>query len=184
MPTRCRAQGPKSWYAATPAITIKQTVLAGPHQSTTSLGSWRLIADTIVERRRDRFTIALNYHAATERVDQAEPFRTWWMAAQLPMQWRVGGPWRIAVRPELAWDSSGRWTLAEQTVKAFTSTLEYRASHKSLATSIRLEHRIDHSTGPQGGFFTDREVAPGVPALTPTQHLLILGVIFRFDGER
>jgi hypothetical protein len=178
-------------YAMTPRLTIKETVMAGPHQSNTDLGYWRFISDTIVERRQERFTVALNYHFATERVASGTSgtlgtpgTQAWWMAAQLPTQWQVGGPWRIALRPEVAWDSSGRWTLAEQTVTAFTSTLEYRTSHKSLGTSVRLEHRVDRSTGPQGGFFTDRETSPGVPALTPTQHLVILGLIVRFDGAR
>ena len=171
-------------YALTPRTTVKETVLFGPHQSNTAFAYWRFISDSIVEHRRRRFVIAFNGHAATERVDQADPLRAWWMAAQLPMQWQVSGAWRIALRPELAWDSAGRWTLAEQTVKAFTSTLEYRTSFKSLGTSVRFEHRIDNSTGPQGGFFTDQESSPGVPALTPTQHLLLLGVIVRFDRSR
>ena len=171
-------------YAITPRLTIKETVMAGPHQPDSSFGHWRFISDTIVERRQERFIIALNYHVATERVAQAEPTRAWWMAAQLPMQWQARGPWRIAVRPEVAWDSSGRWTLAEQTVTALTSTIEYRQSYRSVGTSIRLEHRVDRSTGPQGGFFTDHETVPGVPALTPIQHLLVLGVVVRLDRAR
>jgi hypothetical protein len=171
-------------YAPTPQLTIKETVMVGPHQSNTAFGYWRVIADTIVERRFERFVIAFNGHVASERVQQAEPLRAWWVAVQLPMQWQVAGPWRISLRPEVAWDSAGRWTLAEQTVTAFTSTLEYRRSYQAMTTSLRLEHRVDHSTGPQGGFFTDHEVAPGVIGLTPTQHLVILGLVFRFDGVR
>ena len=168
-------------YAATPRVTLKETVMAGPHQSNTSLEFWRFVSDTIVERRADRLVMALNFHFATERVDQVDPLRAWWVAAQLPVQWHVSGPWRLAIRPEVAWDTAGRWTLAEQTVKALTTTLEYRASGTSMGTSIRFEHRVDTSTGPQGGFFDHHEIAPGVPALTPTQHLVILGVVIRFD---
>jgi Putative beta-barrel porin-2, OmpL-like. bbp2 len=169
-------------YKASPQVTIKETVLAGPHQSDTSLEFWRFLSDTIVERRTDRFVIAFEGQFSTERVDEAEPFRAWWVAAQLPMRWVLRGPWSVAVRPEIAWDSKGRWTLAEQTVKALTTTLEYRVPYKWAATIVRLEYRVDDSRGAQGGFFDDHEVSPGVIALTPTQHLLILGVIVTFDG--
>jgi len=171
-------------YSFAPNLVFKQTVMAGPHQAETAPGYWRVISDTIVERRGERFVAALNFHFATERVDQVEPLRAWWVAAHLPMQWQPGGPWRISVRPEVAWDSIGRWTLAEQTVTALTTTLEYRTAAKSVGTSIRFEHRVDRSTGPQGGFFTDRESATGNPALTPTQHLAIAALVLRFDGSR
>ena len=165
-------------YAASPKLTIKETVLAGPHQEDTAFGVWRFLSDTIVEHKFDRFVIALNYDFATEQVADTD-VRAWWMTAQLPMQWKAGGPWRIALRPEVAWDSTGRWTLAEQTVTAFTGTLEYVKPYNSLGTSVRLEYRVDHSTGPGGGFFTDRE-----DELTPIQQLLIIGVIVRFDQSR
>lgn len=169
-------------YKASPQITLKQTVLAGPHQSNTSLEFWRYLADTIVEHRTDRLVAAVEYHFSTERVDAHKPFRAWWMAAQLPMRWTIDGPWSLAIRPEIAWDSDGRWTLAAQTVKALTTTLEYRVPYKWANAILRLEHRVDDSRGRQGGFFDDHEVSPGVIALTPTQHLLILGVIVTFDA--
>jgi hypothetical protein len=43
--------------------------------------------------------------------------------------------------------------------------------------------RIDDSRGPGGGFFRGAEVPPGGIALTPTQNLLILGVILTFDSH-
>jgi hypothetical protein len=104
------------------------------------------------------------------------------MAAQLPVRWNVRGPWSIVVRPEVAWDSTGRWTLAEQTVTALTSTLEYRAPFKWTNSIVRVEHRIDRSTGPQGGFFADGPAPGGVVRLTPTQHLLIVAAIVTFDS--
>ena len=164
-------------YAATPRVAIKQTVMAGPHQESTAFEHWRWLSDTIVERRVGRVVVAFNGHVATERVAQDNRERAWWIAAQLPAQWHVDGPWRLAIRPEIAWDSSGRWTLAEQRVTALTSTLEYRALMKSAGASVRLEHRVDRSTGRQGGFFTARR-----GELTPTQHLVILAVIIRADG--
>lgn len=48
---------------------------------------------------------------------------------------------------------------------------------------VRLEHRWDDSRGPGGGFFTDGFTAPGVPRLTPAQHLVRLGVILTFDSS-
>jgi Putative beta-barrel porin-2, OmpL-like. bbp2 len=111
-------------YKATPEITIKETVLVGPHQANTSFEFWRFLSDTIVERRHERFVVAFNGHFSTERVDGAEPWRAWWVAAQWPTRWNFTGPWSVAVRPEIAWDSHGRWTLAEQTVTALTTTLE------------------------------------------------------------
>jgi len=167
--------------AMTPRLTVKETVMAGPHQADTAFGSWRFISDSIVEHKTDRIVIAFNGHVATERIAEGSPFgipgsRAWWVAAQLPLQWQVDGPWRIALRPEIARDSTGRWTLAEQTVTAMTSTLEYRTAFRSLGTSLKFEYRVDHSTGAQGGFFTGRE-----GELTPTQHLWIVAAIVRFD---
>jgi putative OmpL-like beta-barrel porin-2 len=169
-------------YKPAPEVTVKETVLAGPHQPDTSFEFWRVLSDTIVERRVDKFTIAGEFQLATERVDVTDPFRAWWASAQLPVRWNVQGPWSVAIRPEVARDSSGRWTLAEQTVAALTSTLEYKRPYKWSTTILRFEHRVDRSTGAQGGFFDDFETNPGVPALRPTQHLLIVAAIFTFDS--
>lgn len=176
------SSGTQLAYKVNEHVNVKETVLYGPHQSNTSLKFWRFLSDSIVEHRTDRHVVALEYHFSTERVDAADPFRAWWMAAQLPTHFVLRGPWSVSVRPEIAWDSDGRWTLAEQTVKALTTTLEYRAPYKWANAILRLEHRVDNSTGRQGGFFDDGEVSPGVPRLTPTQHLLIFGVILTLDS--
>jgi len=105
-----------------------------------------------------------------------------WMAAQAPVKWSVGGPWSVIVRPEFAWDRDGRWIGAEQSVKALTSTIEYRKALGQAQAIVRLEYRVDDSRGPGGGFFTEPDVRPGVPGLTPTQHLFCVGLIFTFDG--
>jgi len=168
-------------YKATAQITIKETVMAGPHQDNTSTEFWRYIADTIVEYRTERVVTALNFDYSTERVDAASPLRASWFAAQLPVRWNVDGPWSVAVRPEFAHDSTGRWTLAEQDVTALTSTVEYRLPYKWAGAILRFEYRVDHSTGAQGGFYDDHEVSPGVIALRPTQHLFVFGAIFTFD---
>jgi hypothetical protein len=68
------------------------------------------------------------------------------------------------------------WTLARQTVKAVTTTVEYRI-HGQFDTILRLEHRYDDSRGQEGAFFRDAEIKPGLIPLTPTQHLAIVGLI-------
>jgi len=47
---------------------------------------------------------------------------------------------------------------------------------------VRLEHRYDDSRGRGGGFFSDHLLSPGVVALTPSQNLLILGLIISYDS--
>jgi hypothetical protein len=173
--------GGQAAVSATSHLTIKQTVLVGPHQLNTSFKFWRFISDTIIEYKTDKRTIAFDTNFSTEAVNSPESPRAWWFAAQLPMRWTLNPRWAISVRPEVAWDSQGRWTLARQTVTALTSTLEYKLPHKSSNTIFRLEHRYDHSTGPDGGFFRGRIVRPGVIGLTPGQHLLIFATIFTFD---
>ncbi len=169
-------------YKINPRITVKETVLYGPHQSNTSLEFWRFLADTIVEHRTDRVVAAVDYHVSAEKVDSPDQFRAWWMAAQVPVRWDLRGPWSVAVRPEIAWDSSGRWTLAEQSVKAVTTTLEYRVPYQWANAILRLEYRFDDSRGPGGGFFNGDELSPGVVGLKPVQHLLIFGMIFTCDS--
>ena len=170
-------------YKINPQWTVKQAVLIGPHQRNTASKYWRFLSDTIVERRAKKTIVAFDTNFSTERV--AEPFgpRAWWLASQLPVRWIINDRWSVSVRPEVAWDSEGRWTLSKQTVKAFTSTLEYRVPHKWTTTILRMEHRWDDSRGPQGGFFRGREVSPGVVRLTPSQHLLNFAAIFTFDSD-
>jgi hypothetical protein len=169
-------------YKATPDVTVKETALWGPHQANTSLQFWRFLSDSIVERRGDRVTAAFEYQLSTERVDASGNPRAWWMSAQLPVHWTLRGPWSVSLRPEVAWDSTGRWTGHEQTVTAMTTTLEYRRPYRWANAILRLEYRFDRSRGSDGGFFTDGEVSPGVVGLTPTQHLLIAGLIVTFDS--
>jgi hypothetical protein len=104
------------------------------------------------------------------------------MSAQLPLHLALHGPWSVSVRPEFARDRAGRWTGAEQSIVAVTTTLEYRSAYRWANGIVRLEYRFDNSRGPGGGFFDAREISPGVVALKPTQHLLILGLMLTFDS--
>jgi Putative beta-barrel porin-2, OmpL-like. bbp2 len=158
--------------------TVKQTFLAGPHQSNTRFEFWRFLSDSIVEWKRDPFIVAFEYQGATEKAATPGNPRAAWMSAQLPAHWAFNKHWSATLRPEVAWDSEGRWTGFPQTVKAFTSTLEYRVLYRQATAIFRVEHRFDDSRGPGGGFF--RGPANG---LTPSQHLLIFAAIFTFDGQ-
>jgi hypothetical protein len=169
-------------YRLTDRWTLKETILFGPHQADTSFEFWRVLSDSIAEWKGERVTVALEYQVSTERVDDPRRPRALWMAAQLPVHWTLNKRWSVTVRPEFAWDRDGRWTLFEQTIKAVTTTLEYRIPYRRTNTILRLEHRYDDSRGPGGGFFKNGEVQPSVVGVTPTQHLLIFALIFSFDS--
>lgn len=170
-------------YKLNDHTTLKETVLLGPHQSDTGFQFWRFFWDSIAEWKTDRVTTAFEYHVGTEKLVAAGNPRALWMSAQLPVHWVFSKNWSATVRPEVYWDRDGRLTGFRQTVKANTTTLEYRVPYRQASAIIRLEHRIDDSRGPEGGFFRGGEIAPGVVGLTPTQNLLILGVIVTFDSH-
>jgi len=169
-------------YKVTPKVTLKETALVGPHQRNTASEFWRYLTDTIVERKTDKFTYASEYIFSTERVDAPGRPRALMMSWQLPAHWRLNDRWSLSFRPEVFWDRDGRWTLARQTVKAFTSTVEYRVPYRWTTAIFRLEHRFDDSRGPEGGFFRGAELPSGAVGLTPNQHLLIFATIFTFDS--
>jgi hypothetical protein len=170
-------------YKASDRLIVKETVLYGPHQSNTSLKFWRFISDTTVERKSDRIAIAIEYQIASESIDVAGRPRALWTSTQLPLHWTVRGPLAVTVRPEFAWDRDGRWIGAPQSVRAVTTTLEYRVRYRRSQAILRFEHRFDDSHGAGGGFFNDGEVAPRVVGLTPSQHLLTAGLILTFDSS-
>src|SRR5262245_49460580 len=169
-------------FKATDRVTVKETVLYGPHQTDTAVQFWRFLSDSIVERKTDRVTAAFEYQIGTEGVATAGNPRALWMASQAVVNWAVGGPWSVILRPEFAWDRDGRWIGAEQSVKAFTATLEYRRELGQAQAIVELEYRVDDSRGPGGGFFTALDVRPGVPGLTPTQQLFGVALILTFDA--
>ena len=168
-------------YKATERLTLKQTVLYGPHQTDTSVEFWRFLSDSIAEWKRPRFTTAFEYFVGEEKIATPGNPRALWMSAQLPVHWTMSPRLSFTVRPEVYWDRDGRTTGFRQTVKANTTTLEYRIPYRQATAILRLEHRIDDSRGPDGGFFNDG--ALGMPGLTPTQNLLGVGVILTFDSN-
>jgi len=169
-------------FKPTSRVTVKETLLFGPHQSNTSYEFWRTLSDSIAEWKEGQVTAAFEYQISSERVDAPGRPRALWMSAQLPLRWTMNNRWSVAFRPEVAWDRDGRWTQFRQTVKAVTSTLEYRFAYWRTNTILRLEHRWDDSRGPDGGFFRGREIVPGAVGLTPAQHFLIFGVILALNS--
>ena len=170
-------------YAASGRVNFKETVLYGPHQANTALEFWRFFSDSIMEWKAERFTTAYEYQIGTEQVNVPGMVRALWMSAQLPIHRVIAGRWSGTLRPEFAWDRDGRWTGSKQTIKALTTTLEYRLPYWKTTTMARLEYRIDDSRGPGGGFFRGAEISPGVVALTRTQQLFAFGLIFTFDSH-
>jgi putative OmpL-like beta-barrel porin-2 len=174
-------------YKANDRLSLKETVLYGSHQPSTGIEFWRVLSDTIVERKAGRVTTAFEYQLGSEKLDAPAGQRALWTSAQLPIHWTVRGPWSLTVRPEFAWDRDGRWIAgelgAEQSITAITTTLEYRMSYRGAQGVLRLEHRYDNSQGTSGGFFDDGDLRPGVARLTPGQHLLIVGLIVTFDSS-
>ena len=169
-------------YKPTERVTLKETLLYGPHQSDASLQFWRFFSDSIAEWKEKQVTVAFEYQVGTENVAVPGNPRAFWTAAQLPVHWAVGERWSVTVRPEFYWDPDGRLTGFKQLVKAVTTTLEYRIPYRWTNTLLRLEYRYDDSRGKGGGFFKDGEVQPGVAGLTPRQHLLVFGLIWTLDS--
>ena len=170
-------------YSASDHLNFKETMLYGPHQSNTSSEFWRFFSDSIAEWKKDKFTTAFEYQIGTEKVNVAATPRALWMSAQLPFHRVIAGPWSATLRPEVAWDRDGRWTGSKQTIKALTTTLEYRVPYWKTNTIARLEYRVDDSRGSGGGFFRGAEISPGLTGLVPTQQLLALGLIFTFESR-
>lgn len=178
---RVPSVGGQLTYKASDRVTVKETVLYGPHQTNTALEFWRFFSDTIVERKVDRVTAAAEYQFGSEGVDAAGTPRAQWMAAQFPVHWTVRGPLSATVRPEFAWDRDGRWIGAPQSVTALTATLDYRVPLGPARGIVRAEYRFDDSRGTGGGFF-DAGEQTGVAGLTPRQHLYGVAVMLTFDG--
>lgn len=182
-PNNQPSYGTQVSYKPTTRLTLTETLYAGPDQSKTTFEFWRFYLNSILEWREDDFVVALSYDIGTESIasDPGSP-RTFVMGGNIVGRWHIAGPWAVALRPEFYWDRNGRWTGNEQFVKAVTTTLEYKFPYKWTNTMLRLEYRYDDSTGIGGGFYTKNQVSPGVIGLTPSQHLLLLGLLWTLDS--
>jgi len=182
-PNNVPSLGGQLSYSASDHLNFKETVLYGPHQAETALEFWRFFSDSIAEWKREQFTTAFEFQIGTEKVSAPGTPRALWMSAQLPFHRVIVGRWSGTLRPEVALDRDGRWTGSKQTIKAFTSTLEYHVPYWKTNTIARLEYRVDDSGGAGGGFFRGAQISPGVTALVPTQQLLAIGLIVTFDSH-
>lgn len=172
----------KMEWRATDNVTLYQSVYYGPDQQATAMQYWRTFTDSTVEWRTPDWRVALSYDVGTEKTADVRGVRATWMGAALFTQRHLTGPWSVAVRPEFYWDPQGRMTEHEQLIWANTTTLEYKKHISRQMVIVRLEHRYDHSTGSQGGFFRGGSSSTDMPGLTASQHLAILGVIWAFDS--
>jgi hypothetical protein len=170
-------------YKVSDRLNLKETLFYGPQQRDAWLPYWRFLSDSIAEWKTGRATVAFEFQAGTEGIAAAPSSRIFWSAGQLPFHWAFSRHWSATVRPEYFWDADGRLSGSKQRIAADTESLEYRWTVHRWNAIARLEHRFDNSQGSGGGFFSDQFSAPGVVALTPSQNLLILGVILSYDSK-
>ncbi len=182
-PNDAPSYGAQVQYKPTSRVTLTETVYAGPDQVKTGLDFWRFYVNNILEWKGETLLLALSYDFGTETIANrpGDP-RAFVMGGNLVARWQFAEHWAVGLRPEFYWDRHGRWTGSEQFVKAMTTTLEYALPFGWTNTRVRLEHRWDESTGVNGGFFKRGDLAPGVPGLTGSQHLLLLGLLWTFDS--
>jgi len=170
-------------YKVSDRLSFKETLFYGPQQHDAALPYWRFLSDSLVEWKPSRATVAFEYQVGTEGVAASGSPRIFWTTAQLPLHWTFSSHWSVTERPEFFWDPDGRLTGFKQLIASNTESLEFRWPFRRWNTIVRLEHRFDNSTGPEGGFFADHYLSPGVIALTPSQNLLILGLIVSYDSS-
>jgi len=183
-PNDLPAYGTQVSWAMLPELTLTQNLYYGPDQSNTQLKYWRFFSDSILEWKRGDVTVAMAYDIGTEQaIPQAGGQQVFWTGGAIWTRWQLARPWAIAIRPELYYDPDGTLTGAKQFIKAVTTTLEYKLYYAWTTTIFRLEYRFDNSTGPQGGFYTGGQVAPGVIGLAPSQNLLFFSALWSFDSR-
>ena len=170
-------------------MTISHTLYAGPDQQRTDLDFWRYYLSNAVKWEDRKLFVTLTYDVGTENIaDRPGVPRAFVMGGSASIGWKFTAGWYAAIRPEFYWDRNGRWTGSEQFVKAMTTTLDYApfcdgGPRVFGNIHVRLEYRWDESTGVNGGFFRRGDITPGVPGLTGSQHLIVLGLLWSFDRQ-
>jgi hypothetical protein len=176
------AYGLQVAHKAAPDLALKQSVMYGPDQPQTSIGFWRLFSDTIVEYKKGELTAWLDHQVGTERVSAQGDRRIFWDGAAAAGRWAFTDRLSAAERWGYFWDHDGRMTGARQFIREVTTTFEYRLPWRRTATALRLEHRWDSSTGPDGGFFYGKDSSSASPTLRAQQHKLIAALLWTFDS--
>jgi len=178
-PNNVPSYGLQGVWQPTPEIRFTQNLYYGPDQESTNIDFWRFFSDSIIEWKSDRFLLAGAFDIGTEKQgDVAGNPRFNWMSGALWFGWHIDGPWHLGARAEFYSDPDGVGSGAEQTIHAYTGTLEYTFSPITSNTVVlALEYRYDNSTGTEGGFFdgdTNR--------LVPDQHQLIFSIMWTFGS--
>lgn len=182
-PNNLPSYGTQFKWTGSSHITFTQNLYYGPDQTETDLKYWRFFSDSILEWKRDEFTVAFVYDIGTENaIPLAGGQRSFWTGGAIFSQWRFKKDWAIGLRPEFYYDADGTMTGARQFIQGVTTTLDYNLRYLWTRTLFRLEYRFNNSTGPQGGFYKGGEVAPGVIGLTPSQNLLFFSILWSFDS--
>lgn len=178
-PNDMPSYGFQAAWRLSPQTTFTQNLYYGPEQQDTSIEFWRFFSDSIIEWKSDRFLLAAAFDVGTEKqVNIIGNPRHNWMTAAIWFGWHIDGPWNLGLRPEFFWDPDGLGTGAEQTIQAYTVTLEYTFSPVASNTLVAaLEYRYDRSTGPDGGFFEG-----GANRLVPDQHQVLFSVMWTFGS--
>jgi hypothetical protein len=163
------------------SLTIQQNLYYGPDQSDTALDYWRFLSDTWVEWQSGMFLLAGSYDFGNERqawLPDTPYFQ--WMSGAVWGRLDISESWRFAVRPEIYWDPDGLMTGARQTLRAVTTTVDFRANFLDYnSLSFRVEYRFDRSTGEDGGFYAGSNNHP-----VPDQNLLIVALTWALDWQK
>jgi hypothetical protein len=178
-PNDMPSYGLQAAWQLSPRTTFTQNLYYGPDQHDTSIEYWRFFSDSIIEWKSDRFLLAAAFDIGTEKqADVVGNPRHDWMAAAMWFGWHIDGPWHLGLRPEIYWDPDGLGTGADQTIQAYTVTLEYTFSPVASNTLVAaLEYRYDRSTGPEGGFFKG-----DANRLVSDQHQVIFSIMWTFGS--
>jgi hypothetical protein len=163
-------------------LTLKQAVIAGPDQAAIGTEYWRWFSDTIAEYNKGRLTAWFDHQAGTERVASLGGYRVFWDGAAVAAKWKFTDRVSLAERVGYLWDHDGRLTGSRQLLKEVTTTFEYKVPYKWANVALRLEHRWDESTGPDGGFFYGGGSDGPNPTLRAQQHKIIAALLWTFDS--
>ena len=160
-----------------PQTTFTQNLYYGPDQENTDRDFWRVLSDSHIEWKHDRFLVAaaLDFGSEKQAALPGRP-RHEWASGALWLQWSPSDRLSLAFRPEFFVDDNGLITGAKQRLEAYTATVKYQLSPKHQRLVGMLELRHDKSSGEEGGF---THGAAG--ELVPDQTLFLVSVLWRLD---
>lgn len=155
-------------------VSASFNTLAGPELPGDD-SDWRLFGDFVLTVRP---TPSWSVGASVDVARESQPLSgsaSWWGAAAYGRFAPDGRDFAVTLRAERFDDSDGAISGTAQELTEGTLTFEYRPSKHLM---LKLEGRYDHSTA--AVFATDALAAPGQPALTPNETLIVVGVVAMF----